>query len=104
LELANYGLIMLALLTGAYRAESGGASRFGGPAARRGDAQAATRGAIFTDRALLRGRFRAVAAAAFYVFFATIAMWIISGIGPARDDRAVGANGRRICKKLPRVC
>jgi len=80
LGVGNYGLIMLALLTGAYRRI-------------RRDApfwrvccwawRCSSRNLLhhFTDRGAPRTISRG-AAAALYVVVATIAMWIISGIGP----------------------
>ena len=81
LGVGNYGLIMLALLTGAYRADQAGRPVLEGLLL--GVAMLKPQlAAPFLLITLLRGRFRAVAAAALYVVFATVAMWIISGIGP----------------------
>jgi len=81
LGVGNYGLIMIALLAGAYRADEAGRPTLSGLLL--GVAMLKPQiAAPFLLVALLRGRFRALAAAAIYLVAATVAIWIISGIDP----------------------
>jgi hypothetical protein len=81
LGVGNYGVIVLALLIGAYQADEAGRPVLAGLLI--GVALLKPQlSAPFLLVPLVRGRFRTLAAAAFYLVVATVAMWIISGIDP----------------------
>lgn len=77
----NYGVIVLALLVGAYQADQADRPVLSGLLI--GVALLKPQlSAPFLLVALMRGRFRALAAAAVYLVVATVAIWMISGIDP----------------------
>jgi hypothetical protein len=83
LGVGNYGVIVIALLAGAYRADEAGRPVLSGLLM--GVALLKPQLALpFLLVALVRGRSRALAAAASYLIVATAAIWMISGVDPLR--------------------
>ena len=83
LGVGNYGVIVIALLAGAYRADEAGRPVLSGLLI--GVALLKPQLALpFLLVALVRERFRALAAAATYMIVATAAIWMISGVDPLR--------------------
>ena len=81
LGVGNYGVIVLALLAGSYQADEAGRPVLSGLLL--GVAMLKPQlAAPFLLVSLVRGRFRALAAAAIYLVVATVAIWIISGVDP----------------------
>jgi len=81
LGVANYGVIVAALLIGAYQADEAGRPVLSGLLL--GVAMLKPQlSAPFLLVPLVRGRFRELATAAIYLVVATVAIWIISGLDP----------------------
>jgi hypothetical protein len=79
----NYGVIVVALLVGAYQADEAGRPVLSGLLMGLALLKPQLTGP-FLLVALVRGRFRAVAAAAIYLIVASAAIWMISGIDPVQ--------------------
>ncbi len=83
LGVANYGVIVVALLVGAYQAQQAGRPVLSGLLMGVAILKPQLAGP-FLLVALVRGRFRALAAAAIYLVVASTAIWAISGTDPVR--------------------
>ena len=83
LGVGNYGVIVLALLVGAYQADEAGRPVLSGLLMGVAMLKPQLAGP-FLLVALVRGRFRAVAAAMIYLFVASTAIWAISPTNPVR--------------------
>jgi hypothetical protein len=79
----NYGVIVVALLVGAYQAEEAGRPVLSGLLMGVALLKPQLAGP-FLLVALVRGRFRALAAAAIYLIVASTAIWMLSGTDPVR--------------------
>jgi hypothetical protein len=79
----NYGVIVVALLVGAYQADEAGRPVLSGLLMGVALLKPQLAGP-FLLAALVRGRFRAIAAATIYLIVASAAIWMISGIDPVQ--------------------